>query len=1442
MGLLQQQMAMQGIVNSQAQFQQGFGMPQPPQPMQAPVLPIQQQQRQMQAGNPMEMHQPIPGGPSVQNIPQQVLQSRQQSNFSPEDLQHINRIANQMATNMSEDDKNTLRRNVMNLPVQQRQTMAAQNVNPMDIYIRTLATRKFLEGKGLIAPQRGNPGLAPSASGMMVKQARPGSQVSMRPQGQQAPPSSMPQNFDPSFAAGNMDQFLGQQRDALRHQEAGQVVVPASNVQAAPPNARGTPQQNPQAQFGANRQLQNPNAFQQPFWNNTSQAQSQNMSQTSQLQIQSSTPNFATMPGQAPHQQALQGQLGGLNNNRGQRTPQQNHNMPTLNQPLDPPAQAQKETPQKTTQPTPKLGQRNGPNEQQTTVTHSQPNGGQQRPQAALALPPKYANLPPALRQQLSKLPEDKHKSFLMKMQNIQQQRAKAAADAANTSAAPQPNQQVAPAAPMKGSQGVNNRTTPTANPSGAQPPVNPMHRLNMQPQGPQRQDPQTMVRPSQQAPAPIKPIPLSDEQSRYMDQFAFPPNMLNGQSNVAKIPDSVKNWGQLKEWADRNTQNLPPGTPLKLRGLQSIQFQKQFDDKARMMIRNQIMQSQSQVQPQQLGIAPPVPGMLPQSNQPSAQAPTAQMPNTFAMPQLPQPTPQEIQAARALLPAHAKGMNDDQLRTIIMRRRGLDFMKAAQGQQGLAQRQQIQHANMTRAQHSEAGQSQFQAGLTQFQQPQTGQPQHMQNGRQPLQMSRQISQPSGQQTKQHPASRPGIQGNAPQVNQKGVKRNSNDDVIEVPDPKLAQQQPRPPDLKGGQPLPQPHIGLPHLTPQHIASMPPEQRARFEAHRQNLAKQAAHRTANMQSQGQALVGSREQRGAQNTATELRVKQMMSEIAQNMPPRQSLPMSPSTRHQMVEKLGHAGNMVLRMEESLPLFLTRSKSEEATKDLLRTVCSFYVFGKYFLLTRLQRQILLHQVRDQQFVKDKEPNPVDNFTMSLEELNTSSTKLIRYFNFMMRTVVHGEGNAAAPARPDPPQELSTENLQQQQEALTNARAASVQKAHGNNSNRAPAAPTTSHAPFPFGAQSPQRVPHFFSSKNELTQENLKLPMAKKRKGNNQGASATSTPVQVQAQFTPVTKLSPLAKTESPEAQRTPVVPTMMKCSRPDCTTGSIGFATKDDLDKHVLEVHAPKEPVIKDPLDAAAYAIESMRIALDLDKDGKSKPLAQDSKAGKGPLQAPAMKTSASMQGQSSVKQEVTTPMSRIPTQTGPSPSSNLLKTPQPAANVKTPASDAKSMAKDALGAKQSAASAKPPASSPPNPWANSPTRPEWFREVFSGVTSINRPVSDHFITDWFERNPVSPSTSPSSGALDKESPHKSDISTNDNLNINVFGSDGNWLSNDWVDEGLQGDMAALDVGELMDMDWETAFGKPEEDEEEAIGLGRKKKDSMDPSDEWVRNWAP
>ena len=432
--------------------------------------------------------------------------------------------------------------------------------------------------------------------------------------------------------------------------------------------------------------------------------------------------------------------------------------------------------------------------------------------------------------------------------------------------------------------------------------------------------------------------------------------------------------------------------------------------------------------------------------------------------------------------------------------------------------------------------------------------------------------------------------------------------------------------------------------------------------------------------------------------------------------------------------------------------------------------------------------------------------------------------------------------------PQKLTEESLQQQQEALQKSRTANLQK--NQNHQKPPAAPTTSTPPFPFGHQSPDGVPYFFNPEPPLPQEKLVLPVPKKKKLNP--VSAATTPGQVVQ--TPGPKSSPPSKVESPKAQRNSA-PSKLKCTLADCKTKT-SFITQAELDKHIAETHPPKEEEITDPL---AYCLESFRMVLNLDESGKSKPA--ELPASTNDAQASAMKKSASMQSQN-IKQEVSTPMSRNPTQTGPSPSASLLKTPQASSNVRTPASETKSMTGNQNTVKINLSKPSPSIPLSDDGWINAKVPKHWFSTVFSDVADLNRTVSSDFLVEWLNRNPfnltnITDPSSSTSRAADKPSPHASDISATDNLNINLTATDENddWIPVDWLDDsfsGNGGDGAGVGGAELansildpvLEMDWEAAFGSEEQDEENiASGKAFKRLDEGDiVSEEFLKMYAP
>ncbi len=479
-----------------------------------------------------------------------------------------------------------------------------------------------------------------------------------------------------------------------------------------------------------------------------------------------------------------------------------------------------------------------------------------------------------------------------------------------------------------------------------------------------------------------------------------------------------------------------------------------------------------------------------------------------------------------------------------------------------------------------------------------------------------------------------------------------------------------------------------------------------------------------------------------------------------------------------------------------------------------------------------------------------------MSLEELDAAAKKLNNCFTWLMSQIQSRRGNQggqvpgqqnqvpAQQPQPQPPREampaLNAANLQQQQLALQHARAANLQKNHSNasvamqknlsnNSSRTPAAPTSTQPPFSIGGQPPHGVPRAYGDRpNELTQDKLQIPSAKRRKG-NQVPSAGSTPVL--AQGTPAAKSSlQVTKLESPEVLRPPPASVAMRCPDPDCAMSTEEFATQANLDAHQKRIH----PNFIDPLE---FCLESIRMGLNLDEDGKSKPRSEMAKIdGDNALEAAQVQKSLSTQCQAKVKQEGATPMTRVSTQIGPSPASNLLKTPQ-TANVKTPASDVKPLSKDGKAADLKAPQSAPktPTSATQDLWAGSDIPASVISSAFSGLADLQS------LGPWTRiQNTLTPDSTLSSGNTDKNSPRPSDISENDAVNISINVDDANWMPSEWFTDGMGGVDALNMDQELEGMDW--GFDDVAVVEMGKAGKAKAKRDELGPSPGWLKIWAP
>lgn len=417
-----------------------------------------------------------------------------------------------------------------------------------------------------------------------------------------------------------------------------------------------------------------------------------------------------------------------------------------------------------------------------------------------------------------------------------------------------------------------------------------------------------------------------------------------------------------------------------------------------------------------------------------------------------------------------------------------------------------------------------------------------------------------------------------------------------------------------------------------------------------------------------------------------------------------------------------------------------------------------------------------------------------------------------------------------PDATSSLSAANLKEHQKAMQVQRHASVQKsnaAHGGN--RAPAAPTSPQPPFHFG--SPDGV-KYANRTDELTQDRLKMPPKKKRRS-DQPPSNTS--ISAQPQHFDTSKSPQLAKA-IPAAAEKPLSEAPIKCYAPECADLD-GFVSQADLDKHALDIHDPKEPTIGDPLQ---WALEQMRSGLGLEENGKSKLLLAECKTEQTAPEATTMKKSPSAQRQAVGKQESATPMTRVPTQTGPSPGSNLLKTPQPSSNLKTPGSETKSAAKDvkAVEPKNSHSPTQKQANTSPDPWATSLISSAAISGAFSGL-----PIPSSTGTWNTIQHAMTPSSTLSSGMSEKTSPRVSDISENDAVKISLDTDPLDYF--DWLtfESATSDDFPNDSDYEIVeDMDWgSTGLDGPlKEMDNEGPREGRV--EDMGPSREWLKTFAP
>ena len=856
----------QGFSNHQLQHPMrasGMGMP-------ASVLP---QQSPLPMGHPqMNLHQ------MQQKVHPQLLQNNGQPSLTSEENGMVNRIALSMMQRTSEEQLNAIRNLI---PPEQRRIFQARGVDPAAVYFRSGAIAKFLENKAKLANER-TP-IPPANNALKPQQLRPPSQNTVSTLGHQ----SSGQMFEPSFGAGSMNQILGQQREAMRSQEAGHVVVPASTGQIMPDaqraNIRTAPQQQPNVQLEGNLPSNHPSNAQ--YW-----PQNQNLQQSPHMRVSQQALQFVHMPHGGLHSQ--------------QRMVPQTTSLPNLNQATSP--KSQNAWPPQKPSPMPQSKDKELASPQQITqqpaaIPLKQSNAGQNRQ--------SFANMTANIAANTSTNMNEEQKAYMHRQ--LQQQRLVA-------------RQQQQNEALTKGSQpeNVDGKKVQSATQTGQ-----PSHLISNNTMANNNGVQQSAVA---QQPAPSTPgqaqqltpqerasmYTLNEEETHLMDSCNFPPSILNNNSGqyLSKLPPDLKTWGQLKSWAAQNEHVLPPVTLHKLRNLQGMHYQNLLNHsnmskrKAQQMSLTQPMNAQGFPQPS----APTAP-MVPQQNH-GPSLPVVNPPHQPASVAQPIPRPvvtvQEIQVFRAQFSERFTNLNDAQIEKFLLKQK----QDQARNHQRPTQ-QTSQLNNNARNSNQQNVQPQFplsvnQPSISQSQNPQRSQPD--QKSRPPatttasskqIQPNRQVQQLPGH------------------GNTKGVKRNSDNDIVEVAARKDTLTKP--------QTSTEPRLNPSPNIQENSTGVYDRQRHLQAEHQRAVPAHSVH----LDTKGSSFDQHRAE--AQKRERDGRFVQIGEEIKQNTHRRQPVQMDAHTRSLAVQQLAAAKEHLHRVEHTLPKFFTMTGDEGFVRRVIRAV---------------------------------------------------------------------------------------------------------------------------------------------------------------------------------------------------------------------------------------------------------------------------------------------------------------------------------------------------------------------------------------------------------------------------------------------------------------------------------------------------------------------------
>ena len=1138
-----------------------------PAALQNPQMPQQMPQQQMPNMN-QNMSQQTP---RQQQPPSMSMNMNGQAAIpggvpsGPEIIAHAQR----QYDSIPEERKTQMRSSLMATMNDQQKANASKDGDPLFKFMISKAKEALIKQRQVRLSQ----GAAQTGVGMQMGNNN-ANVVQQTPVSQAGAP-----NFD--FA-----NIMGQQANAIKLQESGEQVVPASNNTSMGLNGQVNMSQgvNPQQLLANQNNQGGPNAQQMQYL-----AMQQRMQQEKQRQInmQNQMAQQQSMAQQQQAQNQLRGQPGGLNApnalNGGQvNSPSMNMNM--LNRPMAPPGQAAPSTPQPNrpqnmpqtpANPASQLAQHYQSMVNQNNVQMNQ--GGQGlTPQQQQVL---ISRLPQEVKEKLAKVPAEQLSTILQRMRDNPQQFGPMLAGLQGGVSMPQQNMQMGNQQSMMSGMPPNmSNAVPAFN---SQPPQN-------QDQAHQGTNDQAgFITKAQTAQQMIM-------RQRAMDLKEFPKPVLHNLG--IQVPPEVRNWGELRQHIQRNQAVLPPDLLQKL-GIHQQQWYNAHPEevKAAMLAFQQLMRNVSQQkaqaqqqQQQQLQQAPPSSRPQSAAPAPNGQAPPAQMvapsapmqqqpnPNLSFMNlnqlQIRNPGPDDIQNFRQNVP-NSGNMSDDQIRATMMRR-----MQQHRAQQ----QQQLQQAQMQRAQALANGQLTGALQAAPQQQPQ----------------------------------RPAQQQQAPnqQMNVQGQKRqqSGSDDVMEIPNPNqpqmhMSQPAATQPNQQG---QPQMPAGMPSR--EQMAKMDQQQRLLFI---QKMKQMDALRKAQYVHQG--ATAQQQQQPQPQQASTLPQQQSATSGQQQQPT--GMPGVSAEEFKQVEN--RIKQLWLEVQKATPkgppMQLDSQGIELVTTSLRKLWPAVMNLDRTFYPALLAPHIGEARVREAMKAKiTVQQNAIDDkgtvreyISVSPQDIKKQEVFIGQYFTALKeikarQDAVRAQAQAASgvtQAQQAPAQKVTQAAKPPQPQAPAPPERKASQQSHARKAsaaNKAPPAPTENKT-FDWGAQSPHGVPKYEPTRSELTADKLKLPPQKKRRTAQQADSQEPTP--------PAQTTTPQAAGSSPnvagvksqtaeQAKKLQAQPKVeaprFKCDDSMCEASIRGFETEEMLRQHKETEHKPVEDPFKLLEDALSTAEKSLK----------------------------------------------------------------------------------------------------------------------------------------------------------------------------------------------------------------------------------------------------------